>query len=209
MDWSLFHLLNGALRGDDPAQDAVEVFDAGAIFVLAAAVALLWLIARPGGSVRSKLAAASAALAAPLALLLDAGLGRLWFHDRPFVDHPKETVLLVRHAADNSFPSDHASVAFAIAFAVVLFHRRLGLAFLAGAVLIGLDRILVGVHYPLDVAVSALVGLAAALLVGTLGRPHVAWAVRHLSRLSDPVLVAVASRLTRTRRRHTRPERER
>jgi len=127
-------------------------------------------------------------------------LGHLWYHPRPFVDHPAETVLLVRHGADNAFPSDHATVAFAIAFAVLVFHRRLGLVFLAAAALIGLDRIFVGVHYPVDVGASLLVGAGSALVVVTLGRPWLSRLVRLASRVSDPVVAAATRRLARARR---------
>jgi undecaprenyl-diphosphatase len=144
---------------------------------------------------RSKLAAASAGISAVLALLVNAVLGHLWYHARPFADHPKQTVLLVHHGADNSFPSDHASVAFAVAFAVLMFHRRLGLLLVAVAVGVGLDRILVGVHYPIDVGASVLVGLGAALVVTVPGRRYVEWAVRQASRMSDPLVLAVTRRL--------------
>ncbi|HEY5058794.1 MAG TPA: phosphatase PAP2 family protein [Gaiellaceae bacterium] len=204
MDWSLFHALNGPLRHRDGAQDAAQIFNAWAIFVLVFAAGGIWFVARPGGSARSKLAAVSAALSAALALLINVLLSHLWFHDRPFVDHPRATVLLIRHAADNSFPSDHASVAFAVAFAVLAFHRRLGLLLLLGAAAVAVDRIFVGVHYPVDVAASLLVGLFAAVAVTTVGRRYVAWIVRQLSRLSDPV-VGAARGLVDTARRPPSP----
>src|SRR5581483_4848206 len=117
----------------------------------------------------------SAAAAGGLALVINFALGQLWFHDRPFVDHPRQTLLLIRHAADNSFPSDHASLAFAVAFAVLVFHRRAGSLLLLGAACIAADRIFVGVHYPVDVLASLLVGAGAAAIVTTVGRPSVSW----------------------------------
>ena len=197
IDWSIFHTLNGQLRGDDPAQDAAELYNAWAIFALVAVAAMTWFLARPGGSLRSKLAAASAGISAVVALLVNAVLGHLWYHARPFADHPKQTLLLVHHGADNSFPSDHASVAFAVAFAVLVFHRRLGILLLAVAVGIGVDRIFVGVHYPIDVLTSVFVGLAAALVVTFPGRPYVVWLVRLVSRVTDPVVLAVRRRAGR------------
>ena len=195
MDWSLFHDLNGALRHQDGGQDAAQIFNAWAIFVLVAVAGVLWFVARPGGSLRPKLAALSAAVTAALALIVNAALGQLWFHDRPFVDHPHATVLLVHHTADNSFPSDHASVAFAVAFAVVAFYRRYGLVLLLGAVAIALDRVFVGVHYPVDVASSLLIGLGSALVVTRFGGDIVERLARLLSRISDPVLDAVRRRV--------------
>ncbi|HZQ65894.1 MAG TPA: phosphatase PAP2 family protein [Gaiellaceae bacterium] len=197
MDWTIFHALNGLMRGRDGAQDAAEVFNAWAIFAVVAVAGSVWFLARPGGSLRSKLAALSAAAAAGLALLVNAVLGTLWYHPRPFVGHPHATVLLIDHGRDNSFPSDHASVAFAVAFAVLVFHRRLGVLLVVAAAGVGLDRILVGVHYPLDVAASVLVGLGSALLVTQLGRQPLAWAARQLSRLSDPVVLALHARIGR------------
>src|SRR4051794_39688138 len=188
MDWTLFHALNGALRGDDAGQDTAVAFNAVAILALVALTGVLWFVARPGGSLRPKIAAASAAASVALALVMNVVLGQLWYHSRPFVGHPHQTLLLVHHAADNSFPSDHGSVAFAIAVAVFRVYRRLGLLFLCTAVAIGIDRILVGVHYPIDVAASAVVGLASGLLVTGPGRSVIRRVVEQLSRLSDPVV---------------------
>ena len=194
LDWSVFHGLNGATRGHDTAQEVVRDFNSWAIFVLAGAAVVLWFVARPGGSLRPKLATASAAAAAVLALAVNMVLGSAWYHDRPFVTHPRQTLLLVHHGADNGFPSDHASVAFAIAFAVLVFYRLLGLAFVALAMLIAVDRIFVGVHYPSDVAASALIGLGSALVVAVLLRRWVEWVVRRLSRVTDPVVAAATRR---------------
>jgi undecaprenyl-diphosphatase len=190
MDWTIFHALNGSLRGDDGAQDAAVAFNATAIFVLVAAAGLLWFVARPGGPRKPKVAALSAGAATGVALLGNVLLGQLWFQSRPFVGHPHQTVLLIHHAADNSFPSDHASVAFAIAFAVLASYRRLGLLLLAAAAAIGIDRVFLGVHYPIDIAVSLLVGLASALLVTRTGRVVILRAVDQLSKISDPVVAA-------------------
>ena len=195
--------MNGVLVHHEGGQDVAQAFNASAIFVLVAIAGSIWFFARPGGPTRSKLAAVSAAAAGALALLINVVLGQLWFHDRPFVDHPHQTLLLVRHAADNSFPSDHASLAFAIAFAVLAFHRRLGLLLLLGAACIGADRIFIGVHYPLDVLASLFVGLGAALVVTTVGRPSVKWTVEQLSRLSDPVVGGAAALIVARRRGHT------
>jgi undecaprenyl-diphosphatase len=195
MDWSIFHSLNSTLAHNDGAQDVAETYNAWAIFVLVVVAGAIWFFGRPGRSDRSKLAAASAGVAAVVALLANVILGKLWFHDRPFVDHPHQTLLLVKHGADNSFPSDHTSLAFAVAFAVLVFHRRLGALLVLVAAGIGIDRIFVGVHYPIDVLAGMLVGLGAALLVAYPGRRFVDRLVRLVSRISDPVVSAVRTRV--------------
>ena len=198
MDWSIFHWLNDATRGNDTGQDAAEIFNTWSLAVLVVVAAALWLLARPGGPLRWKLATASAALSPVVGLVADAILGKIWYHDRPFATHPGQTVLLVHHAKDNGFPSEHATVAFAIAFAVLAFGRPLGALLVVLATAIALDRIFVGVHYPADVVGSFFVGIGSALLVTTVGRPYVTWAVRQISRLTDPVVGALRRPITRS-----------
>jgi len=197
MDWSIFHWLNSATRGNDGGQDAAEIFNSYALVVIVVAAAALWLLARPGGPLRLKLATASAALSAVVGLIANAVLSKIWYHDRPFVTHPKQTVLLIHHAHDNGFPSEHATIAFAIAFGVLVFLPRFGALLLLFAGMIALDRIFVGVHYPADIVASFLVGLGSALLVGVLGRPYLTWLVRQISRLTDPLAAAARRQITR------------
>jgi membrane-associated phospholipid phosphatase len=96
--------------------------------------------------------------------------------------------LLSAPSHDPSFPSDHATAAFAIAFAVLFFSRPVGLAFLACAGAIGFARVLVGLHYTGDVLAGALVGLSAAVFVRLFARTAVERLVTLAERVSDPVL---------------------
>jgi undecaprenyl-diphosphatase len=69
----------------------------------------------------------------------------------------------------NSYPSGHTTTSFALAFLVALatWHkdRRIGLAFLAWAALVGYSRIYRGVHWPSDVIGGVFAGLLSAALV--------------------------------------------
>lgn len=92
---------------------------------------------------------------------------------RPFtVEHHLRQ--LVPHAAGQSFPSDHATAAFALALAALAFiDRRLGLAMLIVALLVGTARIAAGVHYPRDILgglLAAAIGVALAYLARLLTR---------------------------------------
>ena len=74
--------------------------------------------------------------------------------------------LLIERSADYSFPSDHATAAFAIAAAFLLHAMpRRGTAYLAMAGLVMVSRVFVGTHYAGDVLGGALTGLLAALAV--------------------------------------------
>jgi|TARA_R110000751_G_scaffold261692_1_gene360960 undecaprenyl-diphosphatase len=79
--------------------------------------------------------------------------------------------LLISPSADPSFPSDHATAAFAIAAAILLHGmRRMGLWFLAAAVLIAVSRVFIGTHYVSDVLGGAAIGVVAAMLTRALYR---------------------------------------
>ena len=76
--------------------------------------------------------------------------------------------------ADASMPSGHALTAFAAAGVVAALHPRLRIPVLVAAALVAFSRVYLGVHYPTDVAVGALLGLllAAAVLAVLAWRPR-------------------------------------
>jgi undecaprenyl-diphosphatase len=59
-----------------------------------------------------------------------------------------------------SFPSNHAMNMFGQAMMLSLFYRRQAVWFFLFAAVIGISRIYVGVHYPLDILGGALAGVA-------------------------------------------------
>ncbi len=60
--------------------------------------------------------------------------------------------------SDFSFPSGHATFFFALAVAIFLSHKKAGYYFIFFAVLIGITRIAVGVHFPIDILFGFLLG---------------------------------------------------
>jgi undecaprenyl-diphosphatase len=188
VDYRLYHAINHLVLRHEWLADGWATFENWSVPALALATVALWLLARPGGERKWKLASTCALAAAAVGLLINQVIAKLiWDRRRPFAAHPSAHVWGAR-THDASFPSDHASASFAIGFAVVMFDRVIGGLFLAAAVAIGVGRVFIGEHYPLDVAAGCLVGLAAALLVVKLGRPVIAWLVRMVERATDPVL---------------------
>lgn len=62
-----------------------------------------------------------------------------------------------------AFPSGHATFFFALATAVFLYHRKLGMIFFAIALINSLARVASGVHWPSDIFAGAAVGIITAL----------------------------------------------
>ncbi len=102
--------------------------------------------------------------AAGAALVVGAVISHLVNRSRPFVVDPQIHVFL-HHAADPGFPSDHATAAFAIAGALVLWLGWPGVPVLVAAAALAVSRVLLGLHYPGDVLAGALIGTVAAIAV--------------------------------------------
>lgn len=79
---------------------------------------------------------------------------------------------LIGPQSDYSFPSGHAMTSFAAA--VVFFRhqrRRLGVPMLTLAILIAVSRLYIGVHYPSDVIIGAVLGtIIAAIFILLFGK---------------------------------------
>ena len=193
VDYRLYHSINVFVADHAWLGRVGSFFEKWAVPLYAAAAIALWLLARPGGNAKWKLASASALASAALALLINQLVGKFWDRPRPFAAHPSAHVWGAR-SHDPSFPSDHASAAFAIAFAILLFDTLAGSLFLVAAFLIAVGRVVIGAHYPGDVLAGLLVGLASALIVVKLARPVLAALVRLASRLIDPIVAPIWNR---------------
>ncbi len=104
----------------------------------------------------------TAVFAVGASLVIGVIIAHFWYEARPFVTYP-ETVKLVSHAADASFPSDHSLVAGAAATVALLAWPRWGIVAAVLAILIAVSRVFVGIHYPGDVAGGLLIGAICAL----------------------------------------------
>ena len=129
-----------------------QLGNTGMIFIAAAIVLLLFKPTRKAG------------FSALCAMLI--GLVVVNFTIKPLVSRPRpwlvigDFVNLVPEKDPNSFPSGHTNAAFAFALAVCMSapKRWMKLAAVCAAVVMGLSRLYVGVHFPSDVLVGALIG---------------------------------------------------
>jgi membrane-associated phospholipid phosphatase len=105
------------------------------------------------------------ALSVLLAFLINYGLGFLFMRDRPFVQYDILPLSDPGHIFGKSFPSDHTAVAFALSWVVFFLDRKKGTILLLLALLVGISRIMAGVHFPLDVLVGIFTGLLGTFIV--------------------------------------------
>lgn len=105
----------------------------------------------------------SAVIVGVLGLLINILISHIWFRPRPFVT--LHTVPLIHHAADASFPSDHATGSAGLAGGAYLRDHTMGKFFAVLALFIGFSRVYVGVHYPTDILGGFIVGLLSTFIV--------------------------------------------
>jgi undecaprenyl-diphosphatase len=164
MDFTLYRSLNDVAAQHDGLEDPLRFFALNAQYIFVALLAVLFFVRGKWRSVNGRHGVVAAGFSALLALGIAQLIADLWARPRPYLAHP-DAHLFIAPSHDPSFPSDHATAAFAIAIALLLRHRKAGWLALGLAVVLSLARVAVGIHYPGDVAAGALTGSAAALIL--------------------------------------------
>ena len=106
-----------------------------------------------------------AGYATTLGVTIDAVIGLIYFHPRPFMEHLG--TMLIHHKPETSFPSDHTTFTLSIALMLLTFKttRVLGIVFTFLALLCGIARIYAGVHWPFDILGSIIVSITAVIII--------------------------------------------
>ena len=179
-DHSLFFWING-FAGRNSLLDVVGVLlGQYGIYFFATLMLVLWF-ALPRAAIDQRRHLVYGAAAALIGLLVNYVISHLVYRPRPFVLYPHQVHLLVQHAPDSSFPSDHATAVFAVAAALLGSSKWLTRVFWVFAVLIAIARVFIGVHWPTDVLAGFVIGPVAALIVGRahhLVDPVIDWFLR-------------------------------
>jgi undecaprenyl-diphosphatase len=161
-------------------------------------VAVLWLIwfkdKREQSRIRLFMGGVAAVLAGLLSRLLQLTLP---FHVRPLYNTDLTLTLPIgvqwgalKHW--NSFPSDHASLFFALATLIWISDRRLGLFAFFWAAITSCTRIYLCLHYPTDVLGGAALGIFMVILFQRLPLPRVVYRLLDWERYHSPSFYAVA-----------------
>lgn len=90
--------------------------------------------------------------------------GAFHLNYQPFVEL-SDVNKLIEKEKDNSFPSDHTILFFSFCITFWLFKRGWSILWIFLAILVGISRIWVGVHYPFDVVVGIVISFATATII--------------------------------------------
>ncbi len=127
------------------------------VILFAALLVAGWWIGRRSGDVRRVAAAIAAGGATLIAVAVNQPIVHSVNEARPYTAMPHILVLADR-STDPSFPSDHATMAGAVAVGLWFVSRRLGIVAAVAAVLMAFTRVYIAAHYPADVAAGLLLG---------------------------------------------------
>ncbi len=172
LNGTLFEEINELAGHVSLADRSMEFAAQYAVIAIALLVAGSWFV-RAGNGADRRIAVYTALASAAIGLGIAVVIQHYYVHQRPFVLRA-DVVLLMRHTADPSFPSEHTTAAFAMAAGLGIYRHRLGLLALALAALTAFSRVYVGVHYPGDVAAGAAIGVLVVIALW-FARPALAW----------------------------------
>lgn len=162
IDQNMLLSLNHAFVGHGrPLDDIIKFLAAYLIYTLPIVLLVLWF-AYP--KKREALAMATLGAAFAWFVITKSIVPHIWFRTRPDLAliGAKE---LIFHRPDYSFPSDHATMLFGLAFGLYLFKwPKVATWFLVFAILICTMRVAIGVHFPLDIIAGAISGLVGVLI---------------------------------------------
>ena len=185
MDASIFRWINRLANRTDWAHGIFTAYAKYGIVLFGLLLVIAYLDGRQHDDVRAVAGAVWAGGAALVALGLAQIIGGAVNRARPY-NAMSGVHLLIDRTADFSFPSDHATVAGAVAAGLLLSNRRWGIVAAVLAVAMAFTRVYVGTHYPSDVVAGLLLGVVVA---------YIGWVV------VVPMLARVATSLAETRLR--------
>lgn len=133
--------------------DTLIIFGANYLIFVTVAIAF-WYFLNQSRNEQKKILLFSL-IVLPTAYVVSRILAHFYYDPRPFVTgHFKP---LFFHIPNNGFPSDHTLLGSAIAMVIFYFGKKTGALLLALTFLVGLARVLAGVHHFIDILGSLLI----------------------------------------------------
>lgn len=181
-DTTLFLAMTGTVHSPDWIVALASFLASAVVPLVAAAIVVAWVRPQAGW----RFALLDAVAAGTLGLGLVQVIGALHYRRRPFEAGLGSNLL--NHLPENSFPSDHATLMFALALGLLLAEplRRAGFVVLALALSVGWARVFLGAHYPSDILGGAALAVLCVGLVKSLSWRKAIWSA--LNRVYETLL---------------------
>jgi len=182
MNIELFRLIHAG-AGSQPILDFLSVAAAEVTpYLVIVCMAVFWF----NSDNRGKLVLLEAAAAVVLGLIINQLIGLFYYHPRPFMmDLCKP---LIPHAPETSFPSDHATLLFAVSLPLLVKDswRRHGFFLFIIALCGAWGRVYTGLHFPFDIIGSFFVALLSMVILAAIYKPLkplYGWIIRQVNQL--------------------------
>ncbi|GAA0124971.1 undecaprenyl-diphosphatase [Clostridium sp. CTA-19] len=149
MNFKLFDLVN-QLAGKSKLMDNIMIiFSKYVPIIFAIVILVLYIYGFVKKDKNTRAIAINTGVFTVLNLFLSAMIGMVYYHPRPFVSH--DVNLLFPHSPNASFPSDHSTFTMSIALGINKYSKVYGVILITLSCIVGVSRLYVGHHYPLDV----------------------------------------------------------
>ncbi|MGO4348255.1 undecaprenyl-diphosphatase [Paenibacillus sp. MCAF9] len=156
----LFRLVND-LGKQYPYLNPAMVFIAEfMVYFLVLGVVFIWFTRHK----QSRMMIVCATITFVFAEIIGKIIGKFHSNNQPFAELANVNKLIEK-AVDNSFPSDHTILFFSFCVSFWLFRKGWWFLWVILASLVGISRIWVGVHYPADVLVGAMISIISSSIV--------------------------------------------
>jgi undecaprenyl-diphosphatase len=141
--------------------NSIIIFGAKYLFIFVVVLAFIYFVQLDRQ--RKKQYIIFALITLPVTYIVAKVLGHFIYNPRPFISSGVQP--LISHAADNGFPSDHTLFVSSLAVITYVFNKRGGIVLGVLAVLVGISRVLAGVHHGADVVGAAVIAIVVAIII--------------------------------------------
>ena len=157
MNQWLFEQVNAFAQATPWLHGIARAYAGYGVVLFAGLLLVGWWVARGTGQSSRVAAAVTAGGATLVALAVNQPIVHAVNEARPYTTLP-QILVLANRSTDASFPSDHATMAGAVAVGLWFVSRRLGIVAAVAALLMAFTRVYIAAHYPADVAAGLLLG---------------------------------------------------
>lgn len=155
---TLFRAVNDLGKQYTSLNPAFKFISEYTVYILAFSILIYWFSKKNN----NRIMVISSCVSFVIAETIGKILGKFHSNLQPFAVL-SDVNKLIERSIDNSFPSDHTILFFSFCISFGLFRKNHGFLWVVLAFFVGLSRIWVGVHYPFDVIVGAIIAIISAL----------------------------------------------